>query len=211
MFILYIFPYNKSTIKTNKFSKKVLTKLKVKCKIIQTNVQQNERVRIMRKVKENVSKVVKIFGLNFELNVMYKYIKKPNLDIKGRNIEISLPNKYKKINNDIIIELLLQKMYDAIARKELDNIMEKVRVTLKFAPEEYEIMRIDKTLGKCLADKIIINPDIVKYKKDTIEYIIFHEFCHLKVKKHSKKFYEILEKYMPNYENYAYELIGMQY
>ena len=102
-------------------------------------------------------------------------------------------------------------MYDAIARKELDNIMEKVRVTLKFAPEEYEIMRIDKTLGKCLADKIIINPDIVKYKKDTIEYIIFHEFCHLKVKKHSKKFYEILEKYMPNYENYAYELIGMQY
>lgn len=165
----------------------------------------------MRKVKENVSKVVKIFGLNFELNVMYKYIKKPNLDIKGRNIEISLPNKYKKINNDIIIELLLQKMYDAIARKELDNIMEKVRVTLKFAPEEYEIMRIDKTLGKCLADKIIINPDIVKYKKDTIEYIIFHEFCHLKVKKHSKKFYEILEKYMPNYENYAYELIGMQY
>lgn len=165
----------------------------------------------MKKVKENISKKVKIFGLNYELKVIYKYIKNPKIDVKDKVIEINLPNKYKRINNDIIIELLLQKMYDAIAKKELDNIMEKVRTTLKFAPEDYEIMRIDGTLGKCLADKIIINPDIVKYKKDTIEYIIFHEFCHLKVKKHTKKFYEILEQHIPNYENYAYELIGMQY
>lgn len=165
----------------------------------------------MKKVKENISKKVKIFGVNYELKVIYKYIKNPKIDVKDKVIEINLPNKYKKINNDIIIELLLQKMYDAIAKKELDNIMEKVRTTLKFAPEDYEIMRIDGTLGKCLADKIIINPDIVKYKKDTIEYIIFHEFCHLKVKKHTKKFYEILEQHIPNYENYAYELIGMQY
>ena len=165
----------------------------------------------MRKIKESMSKTVKIFGNSYDLNITYKCVKKANLNIKDKKIEISLPNKYKKINNEIIIELLLEKMYDAIAKKELDNIMEKVRTTLKFAPEDYEIMRIDKTLGKCLAGKIIINPDIVKYKKDTIEYIIFHEFCHLKVKKHTKKFYDILEKYMPNYENYAYELIGMQY
>ena len=165
----------------------------------------------MKKVKENISKKVKIFGVNYELKVIYKYIKNPKIDVKDKVIEINLPNKYKRINNDIIIELLLQKMYDAIAKKELDTIMEKVRTTLKFAPEDYEIMRIDGTLGKCLADKIIINPDIVKYKKDTIEYIIFHEFCHLKVKKHTKKFYEILEQHIPNYENYAYELIGMHY
>lgn len=165
----------------------------------------------MKKVKENLYKNVKIFGINYELEIGYKYIKNPKLDIEDKKIKISLPNKYKKVDNHFIIELLLQKMYDAIAKKEVEVIMEKVRTTLKFAPEDYAIMRLDNTLGKCLADKIIINPDIVKYKKDTIEYIIFHEFCHLKVKKHSKKFYEILEKYMPNYENYAFELIGMQY
>lgn len=165
----------------------------------------------MKKVKENLYKNVKIFGINYELEIGYKYIKNPKLDIEDKKIKISLPNKYKKVDNRFIIELLLQKMYDAIAKKEVEVIMEKVRTTLKFAPEDYAIMRLDNTLGKCLADKIIINPDIVKYKKDTIEYIIFHEFCHLKVKKHSKKFYEILERYMPNYENYAFELIGMQY
>ena len=165
----------------------------------------------MRKNNEKIIKTTKIFGIGYELKISYKYIKSPKLEIKNKEIEIYLPNKYKKIDNTVIVELLLDKMYEAIAKKEIENIMEKVRTTLKFAPEDYEIMRIDKTLGKCFADKIIINPDIVKYKKEIVEYIIFHEFCHLKIKKHSKKFYDLLEKYMPNYESYAYELIGMQY
>ncbi len=161
--------------------------------------------------KVDMFKSVKIFGVSYELKVMYKRIKSPKLDLKERQIEISLPTKYKKIENDIIIEMLLQKMYDAIAKKELEVIMEKVRTTLKFAPDDYKIMRLDKRLGKCLANKLIINPDIVKYRKDIIEYVVFYEFCKLKINKTSKKFYDMLKQYMPNYENYAYELVGVQY
>lgn len=163
------------------------------------------------KTKETITKAVKIFGVSYNLDITYKYIKVPKLDVEDKIIKIVLPNKYKKINNNTILEILIDKMYEAIAEKELDNIMEKVRLTLKFAPEDYEIARIDKTLGKCLADKIIINPDIVMYRKETIEYIIFHEFCHLKCKRHSKKFYDMIKSYMPNYEYCAYEVAGMQY
>ena len=161
--------------------------------------------------KVDMFKSVKIFGVSYELKIMYKRVKLPKLDLKERQIEISLPTKYKKIENDIIIEMLLQKMYDAIAKKELEVIMEKVRTTLKFAPDDYKIMRLDKRLGKCLANKLIINPDIVKYRKDIIEYVVFYEFCKLKINKTSKKFYDMLKQYMPNYENYAYELVGVQY
>lgn len=161
--------------------------------------------------KENMFKSIKIFGINYELKIIYKRVKNPKLDLKEKQIEISLPNKYKKIENNIIIEMLLQKMYDAIANKELEIIMEKVRTTLKFAPDDYKIMRLDKRLGKCLANKLIINPDIVKFRKDIIEYVVFYEFCKLKINKTSKKFYDTLKQYMPNYENYAYELVGEQY
>ena len=165
----------------------------------------------MKNVKESIFKSVKIFGVSYELNVVYKRVKKQKLDLKEKQIEISLPTKYKKLNNDIIIEMLLEKMYDAIANKELDVIMEKVRTTLKFAPEDYKIMRLDKRLGKCFANKLIINPDIVKYRKEIIEYVVFYEFCRLKINKSSKNFYEMIKKYMPNYENYEYELVGVQY
>lgn len=165
-----------------------------------------------KSINKDLTKKVKIFGASYQLDVSYKkYIKTPKLNIEGKFIKIILPNKYKKIDNHTILETLINKMYEAIAEKELDNIMEKVRVTLKFAPEDFKIMRIDKTLGKCYADKIIINPDIVMYKKETIEYIIFYEFCHLKFRKHSKKFYDLIKSYIPNYEDYAYEVAGMQY
>lgn len=161
--------------------------------------------------KEDTNKSVKIFGVSYELKVMYKRVKAPKLNLQEKLIEISLPTKYKKLNNEILIEMLLEKMYDAIANKELDIIMEKVRTTLKFAPEDYKIMRLDKRLAKCLANRIIINPDIVRYRKEIIEYVVFYEFCKLKINKTSKKFYETLKKYMPNYENYEFELVGIQY
>ena len=161
--------------------------------------------------KEDTNKSVKIFGVSYELKVIYKRVKAPKLNLQKKLIEISLPKKYKKLNNEILIEMLLEKMYDAIASKELDIIMEKVRTTLKFAPEDYKIMRLDKRLAKCLANRIIINPDIVRYRKEIIEYVVFYEFCKLKINKTSKKFYETLKKYMPNYENYEFELVGVQY
>ena len=49
------------------------------------------------------------------------------------------------------------------------------------------------------------------YSKDIIEYIIFHEFCHLKYKTHSKKFYDMLKKYKPNYENIARQIPNLKY
>lgn len=161
--------------------------------------------------KEDTNKSLKIFGVSYELKVIYKRVKAPKLNLQKKLIEISLPIKYKKLNNEILIEMLLEKMYDAIASKELDIIMEKVRTTLKFAPEDYKIMRLDKRLAKCLANRIIINPDIVRYRKEIIEYVVFYEFCKLKISKTSKKFYETLKKYMPNYENYEFELVGVQY
>lgn len=165
----------------------------------------------MKNIKESIFKSVKIFGISYDLKVSYKRIKNPKLDVQEKQIAISLPVKYKKVDNNIIVEMLLEKMYDAIANKELEIIMEKVRTTLKFAPEDYKIMRLDKRLGKRLSNIIIINPDIVKYKKEIIEYVVFYEFCRLKINKTGKKFYEILKQYMPNYEKYEYELMGVQY
>lgn len=165
----------------------------------------------MKKNNKEMLKIVKIFGVGYELKIGYKYMKNPKLEVKNKEIEIYLPNKYKKIDNTVIIELLLDKMYEAIANKEIDYMMEKVRTTLKFAPEDYKIMKLDKRLGRCFANRIIINPEIVKYRKEIIEYIIFCEFCNIKVKRHSKKFQEMLKKYIPNYEYYEYELIGTQY
>ena len=58
-----------------------------------------------------------------------------------------------------------------------------------------QIWLLKNTLGKCTDGKTIyINPELMQYKREIIEYVVVHEFCHIKYKTHGKKFYEIIEK-----------------
>ena len=111
-------------------------------------------------------------------------IKTPSLSIENNKIQVVIPNQFKKMENQEIVSILMKKMYEKIAEKELENVMEKTRLLLDIAPEDYEIKEMENTIAKCKEGKIIINPNIVMYSKDIIEYIVLHEFCHLKYKNH---------------------------
>ena len=93
-------------------------------------------------------------------------------------------------------------MYEQIAKVEVERAMEKTRILLGFAPEDYKIRKIDGKLGKCEDNQITIDPRIVKYNRNTIDYVVLHEYCHLKFKSHCKSFIKMLEKYEPNYKKY---------
>jgi hypothetical protein len=158
-------------------------------------------------------KFTKIFGLNYSVNVYYFKIKSPQLNLNKTQINIHLPMEYRKKNNQSLLDIILLKMYTQIAETEIEDIMEKARHIFGFAPEDYEIKKLSSSLAVCNQglQTISINPYIVMYSKDIIEYIIFHEFCHLKYKTHSKKFYDMLKKYKPNYENIARQIPNLKY
>lgn len=142
---------------------------------------------------------VPVLGIDYKVKIVYKNIKVAELDVEDKLIKISLPNKYKKMSNKEILDLAIEKMYEQIANVEIERAMEKTRIMLGFAPEEYEIAKM-KTLGTCKERKITINPEIVKYNRKVIDYVVLHQYCHLKYKTHSKKFFEMLEKYQPDYK-----------
>ena len=48
----------------------------------------------------------------------------------------------------------------------------------------------------------MINPDVVKYTRDLIDYVVLHQYCHLKFKTHSKGFYNLIAEYEPDYKTY---------
>ena len=172
------------------------------------NIIKEKRNWIINKLKEYEAKkeqeyirneIVKLFVEDCKVKINYKNLRKPILTVEGKNIKICLPNKYKKLNREEILVKLIEKLYEVVANNEIELILEKVRKLLGFAPEDYIIKRLkENKMAECLSQEgiIVINPDIVKYSKETIEYIIIHEFCHLKYKTHSKKFYELEKKYI---------------
>ena len=184
------------------------------------DIIEEKRQWILNKIKEYEmsqekkyirNEVVKLLGEDCKVKINYKNLKKPTLTVEGKNITICLPNKYKKLNRDEILVKLIEKLYDLVAQTEIEMSMERIRKLLGLAPEDYKIIRMNRA-AECTDEKIIkINPDIVKYDRETIDYIVLHQFCHLKYKTHSKGFKEMLNKYMPNYKQYEEKIILLKY
>ncbi len=147
-----------------------------------------------------------IFGESYNIEVTYKKTSIPELFLHNKKILINLPVKYRRNGNIEVLKIALEKMYDEIARIEIENVMEETRIKLNgLAPENYIIKRIPHKLTKLLQDRtIIINPEVVKYNKDVLKYVVLYEFCHLKYKTNSKKFWDMIRNFMPYYEKYEY-------
>ncbi len=63
------------------------------------------------------------------------------------------------------------------------------------------VREMQKRWGSFLSkDKIILNPKLISVSKDCIDYVIAHELCHLKYKKHNTQFFNLLENKFAGWE-----------
>jgi predicted metal-dependent hydrolase len=69
-----------------------------------------------------------------------------------------------------------------------------------------EVANMD-TLALLKGSKIYINVEARRYPKFVLKYIIAHELAHLIVKRHTKKFWEIVKRIYPGYERGREELL----
>jgi predicted metal-dependent hydrolase len=51
-----------------------------------------------------------------------------------------------------------------------------------------------------MKNSINFSMHIIKAPQDVIDYIILHEICHLKIRGHSHRYWALLHRYMPNYQ-----------
>ncbi len=141
----------------------------------------------------------------------------------GKNciLKIKLDQKKNSVrfqNSKIIISLTSKR----IIKKEIQQIYEKwlhikairylgartaklgVKTGLK--PSKITIKGLKGRWGSALNGVIILNSSLMKCPKDVIDYIIIHELCHLRIKDHSYKYWNLVRKYYPKYQEKVKEL-----
>lgn len=151
---------------------------------------------------------VSLLGKVYKLEVKYRNNPIVELDKEDAKIFIYLPKKYKEMNNTEILNMAIEKMYDEIAEEEIADSMEKIRIILEFAPEDYMLTRMNDSFCKCIRNKIIkINPDIVKYNKKIIEISLIQAFCETMYKKDTEEFKDLLQYAVEKYEKLNNKLI----
>jgi predicted metal-dependent hydrolase len=93
-----------------------------------------------------------------------------------------------------------------IARPVLKNKVETYSEKLGIAkPEKIVIKRLKNKWGSICknGNSINLNVNLIKAHEDVINYIVLHELCHLKIKEHSHHYWDLLHKFMPDYEEKA--------
>ena len=83
-------------------------------------------------------------------------------------------------------------------RKSLDKIMIDYKITLP----KIKVKSMKNKWGSCyINDGIIyINKKLIHYPKFCLDYVLLHEYIHFIHPNHSKDFYKLVERYMPNYK-----------
>ncbi len=109
----------------------------------------------------------------------------------------------------------VQKAYDAFY-KHISNIYLTQRLE-KFSSHmqlEYDSLKFRKMRGRwgsCSSQKVItLNSELIKIKKELIDYVIVHELAHLVHMNHSKEFYALVLDYLPNSKTLRQELKKIQ-
>lgn len=100
-----------------------------------------------------------------------------------------------------------EKQYKKQAEQRIIPIMEKMISVTGLKPVEYKLFNFKRAWGNCSNKKVIkLNSKLVMYSDNVIKYVCLHELCHLKYMNHSKNFWNLVKRYMPNYKEIEKEL-----
>ena len=99
-------------------------------------------------------------------------------------------------------ENLVYEWYHEKAMLYFFNILQEFNKIVKQDIKSVKIRQMKTRWGSCNPYKsyINLNIELIKKPKACIEYVIFHELAHLLYPNHSKKFYEHLSLYMPDWQ-----------
>ena len=153
-----------------------------------------------------------------EYKIKYSKIKNIYIQIKDGKVIIKVPRSVSKKEIEKILEQKSEWIQKAVeketkkqekkplyTKEEFKEIVEKYANELikqtGLVPNKITIKKIKYAWGSCSSKKnITINLELIKYSEQAIRYVILHEFCHIKYMNHSKDFWNLVEKYMPDYK-----------
>lgn len=99
-------------------------------------------------------------------------------------------------------ENLVYEWYHEKAMIYFFNILQEFNKIVKQDIKSVKIRQMKTRWGSCNPYKsyINLNIELIKKPKACIEYVVFHELVHLLYPDHSKKFYDYLTLYMPDWQ-----------
>lgn len=108
-------------------------------------------------------------------------------------------------------EALLYRWYRQRFLDLVPELLQKWEPRLEVSVQEWGIKRMKTRWGTCNTSKarIWLNLELIKFPLEILEYVLLHELVHLLERKHSKRFYRLMELYLPQWKTLDAQLNSM--
>lgn len=173
-------------------------------------VDENKNIIVTTNYLVTTNKIKQILDNN--INFLKKNLakeKKEGFYLMGKKYDIIIDEKIKNIEIDeITIKVKDEKKLNNWYKKEISRIFKE---HLDFYYNKFEenipyptlkIRAMKTRWGVCnrKIKSVTLNLNLVKYDSTCLDYVIVHELSHFVHFNHSKAFWNIVEKYYPNYK-----------
>ncbi len=107
------------------------------------------------------------------------------VNVKGNSNVSQVMEKYLRYEAETVLNQILKQCYEITGLR----------------PDELRIKKMKRSWGRCSSTRIItLNTNLIHCTPEFIHYVCIHELMHLKVMNHSKKFWDLVEKYESEYK-----------
>ncbi len=133
-----------------------------------------------------------------------KIIIKPNYDLFEVKTRYLFKNNILLVNipsdENPSLKLIYQNWLYERAVEYIPSRVIELAKTYSFKPKKISIRRQKTRWGSCSESGVIsINYKLMMLRKESIDYVIIHELCHLIELNHSKKFWNLVKDILPDY------------
>ncbi|MBV6511145.1 MAG: M48 family metallopeptidase [Ignavibacteriales bacterium] len=125
--------------------------------------------------------------------------------------EIRLKGEQFLIKSPAASRMSVQSVYNGFIRYRAERYLlqraEELASKNGFEVERFTLRKQKSRWGSCSSSKrISLNVNLMKCPENIIDYVIFHELCHLRFMDHSERFWNEVRKYVPDYRKLRRQL-----
>lgn len=137
--------------------------------------------------------------------VQIEYVAKKRLKIildeENKRFIIEIPEVLKDEDNKVIIDKYVKRFLCIKTKEYLENRLPYWSQKMKTEYDECKVGDATSKYGSCIPSKkaLHFSNRLIMLPEDKIDAIIVHELSHMTYANHSEKFYQLVQKYIPNY------------
>lgn len=169
---------------------------------------KKQQIKILSQKRELPKKFIDgeehcFFGEKYALTIIEK-TGAASVVLKNKTIELHIKKNLTCQQKRKILENFYRAELKKIIPEFISDLEKKMNVTVK----EFGIKRMKTRWGTCnpKAKRIWINLELAKKPRACLQYLITHEMVHLLERKHNKKFFAHMDRFMPSWRECKNEL-----